>query len=37
MKLSKEKLNDNWTFITALYRYLTHSQEDSYMAPNQME
>lgn len=24
IKLSKERLNDNWTFVTALYRYLTH-------------
>lgn len=28
IKLSKEKLNDNWTFVTALYRYLTQSQEE---------
>lgn len=28
IKLSKEKLNDNWTFITTLYRFLTQSQEE---------
>ena len=28
IKLSKEKLNDNWAFITALYKYLTHTHED---------
>lgn len=28
IRLSKEKLNDNWTFVTALYRYLTSSQEE---------
>ena len=25
IKLSKEKLSDNWTFVTALYRYLSHT------------
>lgn len=29
IKLSKEKLNDNWNFITSLHKYLTHSHQDS--------
>lgn len=27
VKLSKEKLNDNWAFIIAFYKYLTHSDD----------
>lgn len=26
-KLSKEKLNDNWAFLVAFYKYLTHSDD----------
>ena len=28
IKLSKEKLNDNWAFVVALHRYLTQNCED---------
>lgn len=39
IKLSKEKLNDNWTFVTALYKYLTHTHEDHthHSVPNKEE
>jgi hypothetical protein len=30
LRLSKEKLNDNWPFLQALYRYLTHAADDAY-------
>ena len=29
IKLSKEKLGDNWAFVTALYRYLSQNHEES--------
>jgi hypothetical protein len=28
IRLSREKLSDNWTFVTALFRYLTHTHEE---------
>lgn len=28
IRLSKEKLNDNWAFVVAFHRYLTHNCED---------
>jgi hypothetical protein len=33
VRLSKEKLNDNWPFLQAFYRYLTHAGEENYTQP----
>jgi hypothetical protein len=30
IRLSKEKLNDNWPFLQAFYRYLTQNTEEPY-------
>lgn len=30
IKLSKQKLTDNWTFVSGLHRYLTHNQEETH-------
>lgn len=32
IRLSKEKLNDNWPFLQAFYRYLTQNTEEAYPA-----
>ena len=37
IKLSKEKLSDNWTFVTALYRYLAHSHEEHHSVVSSKE
>ncbi|XP_031472754.1 microtubule-associated protein RP/EB family member 1B-like [Nymphaea colorata] len=33
VRLSKEKLNDNWPFLLAFYRYLTHNCDEQYPPP----
>jgi hypothetical protein len=30
VKLSKEKLHDQWTFVSLFYKYLTQSHEETY-------
>jgi len=39
IRLSKEKLSDNWNFVTALYKNLTHTHEDHniHSLPNKEE